>query len=189
MKRQYRFFDMEAVAFDDEGTVSELIRHVLMQSDRDVPMGLDSVTVYDAGQYCVVTDTSQKCKNVLEPLGNNGFCLAFCKQGKFFFAEGGWGHHMMELCPPQAVEDPVSVTLAFGNFKSSIVINQGVTLGEMFVFLRDMGYITPAECRFLVGERLCPPQKEYDARTRDGALSLREAIDGIWEPFLRIQRE
>ena len=189
MERLYRFFDMEHVTFDDEKTVAELIAAVYAKSDCYEPMGMDAVTVYDAGQYRVVTDTSRKCKEELDPSHNNGFCLAYFKKGKFFFAEGGWGHHMTELCPPGWVDDPVCITLAFGDFESAVVINQALTLGEITAFLRNTAYIRSDECLFLVGERLEPPRKSYDVRTADGALPLGEAIRGLAAPLLRIASE
>ena len=67
---------MEDVVFDDEKTVRELIEYVFEESDCYEPMGMDVVTVYDASTYRVVTDTSKKCKDELNPSGSNGFTVA-----------------------------------------------------------------------------------------------------------------
>ena len=111
------------------------------------------------------------------------------QKGEILLCGGKLGHHMTELCPPGWVDDPVCITLAFRDFKSAVVINQALTLGEITPFLRNTAYIRSDECLFLVGELLEPPRKSYDIRTADGALPLGEAIRGLAEPLLRIASE
>ncbi len=195
MKRQYRFFDMEDVVFDDKKTVRELVEYVFEQSGYYEPMGMDVVTVYDASKYYVVTDPSKKCKDELDPSGGNGFTIAYLKEDKFFFAEGGWGHHMIDMNAAKLIRDPININVIFNGFDHSVVIHGALTLGEIYSFLRDTTYISAEENKLLIGEREFLREKildgrkvkRYDMRTRDQDISLREAVGDLLDPFLLIR--
>lgn len=190
MNRHYRFYDMEDVVFDDQKSVKELMEYVFEQSDYYEPAGMDIVTVYDASKYYVVTDTSQKCADELNPSGNNGFCVAYLKQGKFFFAEGGWGHHMIEMNAVKLIDNPVDVKVVFDDFRNTVVINGALTLGEIFSFLCMTTYISPREKHFLIGELdfelSGSPTRIYDVLSTEGATALSQAVEGLISPTLVI---
>ena len=194
MERLYRFFDMEDVLFDDERSVKELMEYVFEKSDCYEPMGMDIVTVYDASKYYVVTDTSKKCKDELDPSGGNGFTVAYLKEDKFFFAEGGWGHHMIDMNAVKLIGNPINIRVVFDDFKNSVVINGNLTLGEIYAFLCDTTYISRSESNFFIGDLDCgknPPLsecKKYGMCSLDQKVTLRQAVGDILEPVLIIKR-
>ena len=185
---------MEDVIFDDEKTVKELIEYVFDQSGYYEPMGLDVVTVYDASKYYVVTDTSKKCKDELDPSGNNVFTVAYLKKDFFFFAEGGWGHHMIDMNAAKLISNPINVKVVFDDFKNSVVINGNVKLGEIYSFLRDATYISSGENKIFIGElgNLGKHPCSFEGRTyymlsSDKDLSLCKVVGDIIEPLLIIR--
>lgn len=148
MKRNYKFFDMGTVEFDDENSVESLVEFVFYHFDYYEPAGMDIVTVYDATQHHVVIDKKRKCKDELV-VGNNGFCIAYFFRNKFFFAEGGWGHNMIQMDAVQYIENPISVQLRFHDFKNTVVINGNVTLEEIYNFLYKSNYISQEQSAFV----------------------------------------
>ena len=193
MERLYHFFDMEDVVFDDERTVKELMERVFEESGYYEPMGMDIVTVYDASKYYVVTDTSKKCKDELNPSGRNGFAVAYLKKDKFFFAEGGWGHHMIDMNAARLIGNPINIRVVFDDFKNSVVVNGNLTLGEIYAFLCDTTYISRNESNFFIGNLdrgKNPPLSEcekYNMRSADQKVTLRQAVGDIAEPALIIK--
>ena len=194
MKQLYRFFDMKDVIFDDEKTVKELMEHVFEQSGYYEPMGMDVVTVYDASKYYVVTDTSKKCKDELNPLGGNGFCVAYLKKDKFFFAEGGWGHHMIDMNAAKLIGNPINIRVVFDDFKNSVVINGTITLGEIYSFLCDTTYISDDEKNFYIGPMdygknpFINECKKYSMHSSEKNLTLCQVVGDVVEPVLIIKR-
>ena len=195
MERLYRFFDMVDVVFDDERSVKELMEHVFEESGYYEPVGMDIVTVYDASKYYVVTDTSKKCKDELNPFGNNGFTVAYLKKDAFFFAEGGWGHHMIDMNAAKLISNPINVKVIFDDFNNSVVINGNIKLGEIYSFLLDATYISSSESKFFVGDidnwgkHPCDYEgKTYCMLSADKELSLCQAAGDITEPLLIIKK-
>ena len=184
---------MEDVIFDDEKTVRELIERVFEESGYYEPMGMDVVTVYDASKYRVVLDTSKKCKDELSPEGHNGFTVAYLKEDKFFFAEGGWGHHMINMNAAKLIGNPINIRVVFDGFKNSVVINGNIKLGEIYSFLCETTYITEDNYNFFVGALdygMSPALnkcKKYDMRTSEKEVTLFEAAGDICDPVLIIR--
>ena len=77
MKREYSFFDMEPVIFDDEESVKALMACVFDRSDCYEPAGMDIVTALDARNRHIVVNTENKCKDELTSEDNRGLCVAY----------------------------------------------------------------------------------------------------------------
>ena len=59
----------------------------------------------------------------------------------FYFAEGGWGHHMKELGNHPNIPSPVDLNLRFDGFQNTVVINGTYCFLDIIRFLKKAEYI------------------------------------------------
>jgi hypothetical protein len=163
---RYDIFDMGSVEFDENRTIAELVSDVFAQYDYYEPMGMDAVTVYDLHTRQIQTDRTRTCK---EAGLHRELCIAYYKPPYFYYVEGGWGHHMIQMHARADIPDAVSFQLRFEDFKGSPVINGNATLGQLFTFLKRCEYID-ADCdTWTVSEH----DEYYSVRRLNGTLQSR----------------
>ena len=136
--KTYKVFGVGEVEIDEDKTIAELVETAFVLYDYWEPAGLELVTIYDAENFNIVLDRNMTCKEA--GLGKL-LCIAYFKPNVFFYVEGGWGHHMIQMNAAKYIEDPVSFKLIFDDFNGSPVINGNITLRQIFAFLADAGYI------------------------------------------------
>ena len=88
--------------------------------------------IIDANQTCAESITNPK-----------DLCLAYHMPGVFYFAEGGWGHHMTTLGNHPVLDTPVSFKLSLEGFRNTVVVSGKYTFREMINLLLNTGYISP----------------------------------------------
>lgn len=153
MIRNYTFEgEKTGIQFDDSKTVRELILCAFEQYGYDEPAGMDIVTLFqshhsDSYNGWFTRDTSRICAEEIE--NPDGLCFAYQMPGVFYFAEGGWGHHMEELGNHPLIPDPVSIRLRFDDFDNTVVINGKYTFGDIAGYLKKTRYI-PQNSRVLL---------------------------------------
>lgn len=188
MNKLYKVFGMEPIVFDDRKPVKELIKFVFDQGDYYEPAGMNIVTLYDASSYHVITDTTMPCYKAFSSQGNmghgnNGLCLAYYLPNRFFYAEGGWGKHMIEMDVVENISDPVAVEFRFTDFKNTVVLNGNLTIRQIYNYLLKTTYIEESETVFkfyqkdgygLPDRSSC---KTYNAISNDGELPIRTICD------------
>lgn len=134
----YDIFDIGKIEFDENRPVYELVEEAFERYGYWEPAGMDIVTVYDVQSYCVVLDRNMTCSEA--GLGNL-LCVAYYEPNKFYYVEGGWGHHMIQMNVAKLIDEPVSFQLIFEGFNGWPVISGRVRLLEMFNFLKKTEYI------------------------------------------------
>ena len=162
MIQNYSFFHSSApddtIAFDDEKSVAELVRSAFAKFGYFAPCGMDIVTVFQGcadprNNNCningwFITDTSKKCAE--EILNRERLCFAYYLPGVFYFAEGGWGHHMPDLGNHPELPDPVQLNLRFEDFDETVMVNGNYSFSDVINYLKTNGYITESLNRFPV---------------------------------------
>lgn len=196
MERLYKIFDLEPVYFDDQKSVKELLEYALDRSDYYEPAGTDILTVYDASKYHVVTDTSIACCEAFSPKdslghGRNGLCLAYYLPNCFFYAEGGWGHHMKEMNLAKKIPDPVAISFQFNDFKNTVVVNGNLSIEQIYDYLTKTTYLEKPQTTFNFYDMeygLPKPgtKRTFQALTEDGKTKIKKACDKFIEPICRI---
>ena len=144
MIQKYHFCDGGTIEFDNTRSVKELIAFAFDAFDYYEPMGMDVVTLFqphhpstETGWF--TTDVSLSCaEEIKEP---ENLCFAYHLPNVFYFAEGGWGHHMSRIGNRPIIENEVSVTLRFENFNNSVIINGKYTFTDVLDFLKKTNYI------------------------------------------------
>ena len=174
MIQTYRFFDGDAVEFDDAESVRELIRHAFDQFGYFEPAGMETVTLFqchhpktNSGWFTV--DTGRKCSD--EIINRDELCFAYYMPDVFYFAEGGWGHHMAELGNHPDIPDPVSLKLRFEDFENTVVINGKYCFRDIIGFLKKTQYI-PEECNKVIVHMIGTPYS-YTLSFDDEIMDLR----------------
>ncbi|MBR5095459.1 MAG: hypothetical protein IK095_10205 [Oscillospiraceae bacterium] len=147
MIRKYTFFDGGTLSFDDEKSVAELIRYAFDCFGYYEPAGMEIVTLFQAyhpqtSTGWFTTDTSRKCSE--EILNPDILCFAYYLPGIFYFAEGGWGHHMLELGNHPDIPDPVSLPIKIEGKFEDVVINGNYSFRDIIRYLSRTGY-APAD--------------------------------------------
>lgn len=144
MIQRYTFEGEGQIEFDDTKSVKELIEFAFDQFDYVEPFGMEIVTVFqcqhsksNTGWFTL--DTSKKCSEEIE--NRDELCFAYHMPGVFYFAEGGWGHHMTELGNHPIVENPVALIIKFDNFKNTVVINGNYSFRNIIDALKRTEYI------------------------------------------------
>ena len=142
----YEIFDVGEIEFDENKTIAELVETAFEEYGYWEPAGMDMVTVYDIKSYRMILDRNSTC---LEAGIGDWLCIAYYKPNMFYYVEGGWGHHMIQMNAVDMIESPVSFQLRFGEFVGSPVINGNITLTSMFNFLKEADYIDE-DCNTLI---------------------------------------
>lgn len=145
----YDIFDIGKLEFDENKTIAELVETAFEEYGYWEPAGIELVTIYDAEHYNVVLDRNKTCKEA--GLGKK-LCIAYFKPNTFFYVEGGWGHHMIQMNAVKYIDNPIWFQLIFDKFQGVPVINGNVTLRQMFKFLSNAGYIDEECHRFIIYE-------------------------------------
>lgn len=133
-------FGNGTVDVSDDAKVSDLAE-VLHE---DVELWVDDpryVTVYDMKGYHVCWDRDALLR---DELSSGDTCIAYIVPGKFYFVEGGWGHHMIDMDCVHLIPDPVSIKLRFrfdhyniGYFYEELVVNGQLTIQELIEILQE----------------------------------------------------
>ena len=199
MEKLYKVFDMEPVVFDDRKSVKELIEYVFEQSVYCEPAGMDIVTLYDASKYHVITDTTMPCYKAFSSHGNighggNGLCLAYYLPNLFFYAEGGWGKHMIQMDVVENISNPVAVHFRFTDFKNTVVLSGRLTIRQIYNYLVKTTYIGKEETifKFYQNDNGLPDYsscKTYNALSNDGEIPIRSICDKFKDVMCYIQGE
>ena len=186
MIKTYRFIcDSISFSFDDTKTVRELIDCAFEQFDYYEPAGMDLVTIFQchhskSNNGWFTRDTSRICAEEIE--NPDELCFAYQKSDVFYFAEGGWGHHMTDLGNHPIIPNPVALKLRFEDFDNTVVINGKYTFSDIIGYLKETEYIPGNSSRLLVhpigipGGLLCIsfydtimklPLKEFEAAIKN----------------------
>ena len=142
------FFDdgkLESLRFDDSKTVKELVQYAFDQFDYYEPAGMEIVTLFQchhskSNNGWFIRDTNRICAEEIED--GSGLCFAYHMPDVFYFAEGGWGNHMINLGNHPVIPNPVSLNLHFEDFKNTVVINGKYCFNDIIKFLQDTEYIS-----------------------------------------------
>ncbi len=153
MKRNYTFFDGGTIEFDDRKSIKKLLEYAFDAFDYYEPLGMDAVTVFqchhpktNTGWF--TTDTDLKCAS--EIINADELYFAYHVPNVFYFAEGGWGHHMTELGNHPVIENPVALHLRFEDFDNTVVINGKFSFRDIIDLLKRTGYISPSAAALTV---------------------------------------
>lgn len=200
MLRAYRVFvegyQWVSVNFDDQKTVNQLALRVLDEVDCYEPLGDDVVTLFEAqspkdNNGWFLTDSGQKCCDAIS--NPEYLCLAYHMPGIFYYAEGGWGHHMKHLGNHPVLENPVSFKLVMEDFRNTVVVAGNYLLGDMVSFLQFKEYI-PSQTRWVIvdfvgtlNDRLSIPL--HDERMRRSIHDVMRDIcsympEGAYDPVI-----
>ena len=129
---------------DDSISVKELIEILMERTDCYEPLGIDCVRIFEgysekslSGWY--IDDISQTCDKAID--NPNDLYLAYHMPDIFFYAEGGWGHHMAKLGNSPVIPNAVSLHIRFEEFDNTVVVNGAYSLREMISFIEKSGYL------------------------------------------------
>ena len=121
MHRMFKFEDLEPLFFDDTKSVKELIQYAFNEFDYYEPAGTEIVTLFQPQSRTstgwFTTDTSRLCVDEIEDA--EILCFAYHMPNVFYFAEGGWEHHMLHLGNHPQIDNPVFLHLRFDDFDNS----------------------------------------------------------------------
>ena len=144
MKQKYTFFDGGTIEFDDTKSIKELISYAFAKFGYYEPMGMEVVTIFqahhpDTNTGWFTTNISLTCaEEIKKP---NELCFAYYLPKVFYFAEGGWGHHMSSLGNHPKIPKAVSLHIRFDDFKNTVVINGRYSFNDIISTLKRTGYI------------------------------------------------
>lgn len=144
MIKEYSFFDGGTIEFDDSKSVRELISFAFEVFGYYEPLGMEIVTIFQCHHSRTstgwfTTDIDRSCFDEIENC--NELCFAYHMPGVFYFAEGGWGHHMKELGNHPVISDPIDLNLRFEHFKNTVVINGNYHFSDIIQLLKKADYI------------------------------------------------
>ena len=145
MIQKYKFEgENDFIEFDDSKSVKELINYAFDKFDYFEPAGIELVTLFqchhpNSSTGWFTTDTSKKCSE--EIINSEGLCFAYYIPNVFYFAEGGWGHHMIELGNHPIIPNPVAIILRFEDFNNTVVINGAYSFNDIIDYLKKTQYI------------------------------------------------
>lgn len=174
MLKEYRFFDGLTVQFDDKKTVRELLKYAFEKGEYYEPFGMGVVTLFQAhssrsSERWFTTDVNKICAEEIED--PEWLCFAYQMPEVFYYAEGGWGHHMMTLGNRPVIKDPVSLHLRFDEFDNTVVIAGKYTFKDIIAKLIDVGYITD-EATHLTVRSINPYRDPYMISFSDQTMNL-----------------
>ena len=144
MIQKYTFHDGGTLEFDDSKSVKELIEYAFDRFGYYEPMGMDIVTLFqahhpDTNTGWFTTDTSLRCADEIQD--RDWLCFAYHLPNVFYFAEGGWGHHMPELGNRPPISNEVHLEIKFEDFSNTIVVNGNYTFMDIVRRLKQSEYI------------------------------------------------
>ncbi|MCD8006147.1 MAG: hypothetical protein LUF29_04120 [Oscillospiraceae bacterium] len=145
MIRQYSFeYNNQTVEFDDSRSVRELVKYAFDESGYYEPFGMEIVTIFQpqhpAGSYgWFTTDLNKSCAE--EIVVRDRLCFAYYMPNVFYFAEGGWGHHMPHLGNHPDIPNPVMLRIELDGERNTVVINGELSPRLVFEKLIGAGYV------------------------------------------------
>ena len=144
MKQKYTFFDGGTLEFDDSKSVKELIEYAFDTFDYYEPMGMNVLTLFqahhpDTTTGWFTTDVTLRCADEIR--NRDELLFAYHLPDIFYFAEGGWGHHMRELGNRPSIANELALTLRFKDFDNTIIINGSYTFMDIVRVLKKTEYI------------------------------------------------
>lgn len=144
MIQKYTFCDGGTLEFDDSKSIKELIEYAFDTFDYYEPLGMDIVTLFqahhpDTSTGWITTNTALRCADEIK--NRDWLCFAYYIPNVFYFAEGGWGHHMKDLGNRPLIPNEISLCLRFDDFDNTIVINGNLTFLDVVRFLKQGEYI------------------------------------------------
>lgn len=174
MLQKYTFFDGGEIEFENTRTVKELIEYAFEAFDYYEPLGMDKVTLFQA--HHPDTDTGWFTTNVeltcAEEIKNPGeLCFAYHMPGVFYFAEGGWGHHMPHLGNHPEIPNAVALEIRFEDFSHNIVINGDLCFNDILNTLQKTDYI-PSKIKYIMVLHIGVIGENYSIDLSDRMLSL-----------------
>lgn len=175
MIQKYNFLGDGDIEFDDSKSVKELIAYAFETFDYYEPLGMEIVTIFQAHHSkshkgWFTTDTSLSCAEEIENCDDLFF--AYHMPGVFYFAEGGWGHHMRTLGNHPYIDSPVSLKLSFEDFKNTVVINGEYCFADVLRYLKSGGYV-PNTVSFLKICAINPYMPPYTISLSDPIISAK----------------
>ncbi len=174
MKQEYYFFDGGTIEFDDKKSVKELLVHAFDVFGYYEPMGMEIVTLFqahhpDTNTGWFTTDTTLSCADEIK--NPKELCFAYHLPNIFYFAEGGWGHHMTELGNHPKIDNAVSLTIQFDDFKNTVVINGQYTFSDVIKMLKQTEYIDD-NCKYIEVIPVGCARKSYAIPFRDPIMNV-----------------
>ena len=145
MIKEYSFYDgakKNRLEFDDSKSVRELIEYAFEVFGYYEPLGMDIVTIFQHSRTTdgwFTTDTSLTCAQEIEY--SDGLNFAYHVPGVFYFAEGGWGHHMPTLGNHPEIPNAVSIIISTEDLNDTIVINGDYSFEDIVKTLKETEYI------------------------------------------------
>ena len=148
MIQKYTFCDGGSLEFDDSKSVKELIEYAFDTFNYYEPMGMDIVTLFqphhpNASTGWFTTNTTLRCADEIQE--RDWLCFAYHLPNVFYFAEGGWGHHMSGLGNRPQIPNEVPLNLRLEEKENTIVINGNYTFIDIVHTLKKNKYIS-ADC-------------------------------------------
>lgn len=144
MIKTYKFSKEKSIEFEDSKSVKELIEQAFEKFGYYEPLGIDAVTVFqphstrtNTGWFTV--DTSRSCAEEIE--FSDGLCFGYYIPNTFYYAEGGWGHHMMELGNRPNLPESCSLKIKISGVNETIVFNGNLLLIDVITMLKKATYI------------------------------------------------
>lgn len=164
MKQMYTFSGEESIEFDDTRSVRELINYAFSKYDYYEPLGMDIVTIFQAHHPASNTgwftiDVDKCCAN--EIINRNELCFAYYMPNVFYFAEGGWGHHMLELGNHPTIPNQIALKIELNGERNTIVINGNITCHSIINKLIDVGYIENSITKINILEIAYPFRRNF----------------------------
>ena len=126
------------------------------------------------------THTDHICSKEIE--NPDELCFAYYLPDYFYFAEGGWGHHMIELGNHPRIPNPISIRLIFIDFNNTVVINGNCTFENIVGFLKKTEYLSD-DCHYLQVHLVGNERRKYSIPFSDKMMrvALHEAMEMIDE--------
>lgn len=174
MIRSYTFFHGGSLEFEDSKTVRELIEYAYGQFRHTLLPAIEIATIHQSPDPRAETgwftrDTNHTCA---EEIVNPDHLYFACQlPDVFYFAEGGWGHHMTELGNHPIISDPVNLNLCFTGFDDNVIINGNYSFADIINYLKDSHYIS--ECSKLHVKPIGIPDWGYFIQLSDDIMQLK----------------
>lgn len=143
--RQYTFFDGGAVEFDEKKSVRELIEYAFDSFDYYEPLGIDAVTVFQpncskTSTGWFTTDVTLSCEEEIGDSSN--LCFAYHIPNVFYFAEGGWDSHMLDLGNHPKIDNAIDIDIRLDGKENTVVINGSYSFNDIVKKLKSVDYIS-----------------------------------------------
>lgn len=176
MIQKYSFSnESESICFDDEKPVKELISAAFEKFGYYEPFGINIVTLFQAHypgstEGWFTRDIYKPCKE--EIIGDKYWlCFAYYMPNVFYYAEGGWGHHMISMKNHPEIDSPVMLHLRFDDFDNTVVFNGNLSFKEVVELFKSVEYI-PQNARRIVVHVINPSTPSVEFKLSDAQMNL-----------------